>query len=162
MYAVLFHISVRVFEKFSLSDFNFTVRSLRISNLCLLFIIYWTLLSPVFVDIMNSFVVRLSDGDMENWENQRTARKRRPKNARLSFPRKRVLQEKKLFCTICNMVLDHTRKVSVASHIDATKHKVKRQLAEKSSQPAKGQRVINESPSASGWSSFLQLIPLTV
>lgn len=63
--------------------------------------------------------------------------------------RQAQFQKETLFCTVCNVILDHTRKSSVASHLDATKHKARKELGEKSSQPVKRQQVLTESHSVS-------------
>ena len=79
---------------------------------------------PVFVDIMDSFVVRVSDGDRQKIEKavglpkSKSGTKTTTKERHAQFPRETHVAGEKLFCTICNVVLDHTRKSSVASHID--------------------------------------------
>ncbi|GFO18216.1 CGG triplet repeat-binding protein 1 [Plakobranchus ocellatus] len=95
---------------------------------------------------MDAFVVKTRDpkaNDKSKCSTKTTVMERHAQ-----FPKETHVAGQKLFCTSCNLVLDHTRKSSVSSHLGSGKHKQKRDLTEKSNQPAKKQRVLTESSSS--------------
>ncbi|GFO12839.1 integrator complex subunit 9, partial [Plakobranchus ocellatus] len=94
---------------------------------------------------MDAFVVKTRD--LKANDKSKCSTKTVVMDRHAQFPKETHVAGQKLFCTSCNLV-DQTRKSSVSSHLGSGNHKLKRDLTEKSNQPAKKQCVLTESSSS--------------